>query len=509
MGEKIPLCVVKENSNGQFSPVNNNPNNNSIPTTTTTTTTTTVANAQSTNNNHQNNNFEQNEKKIHSKISPVFSSDDTSKQSPRKKPKLERSETIAIQSSKFLPVNDEEDDEKTASTAKLHPQDQERIDNERKRKLEQLKQQNQIGIQNRFKYKCNMGEDCFIIDPQHWRDYGHKDEESQDFQNQRQQQRQQSPQPKQKEFNNKTNNNKSIVHESKIEQHQQQQHQPLLSLSSTTITKPNQMILTFSSASLNSHQSDEIILDQNHQRRSNPPSPRRGSLSPRRSSPSPSASPDRRNLNQVINSTSFDPRKYLVTTDTQSHSSTTSSQNNNASNGLQMNNFSNFQISKFLDLQNQELIILVGAPASGKSTLCIRELTTLNYFRINRDSVGSMDECVRLCASQLAAQKSVVIDNTNPARSDRKRFISLAQNLGVLSIKCFLFDSPTELVQHLNVFRERQTEGVVKRIPKDAYDKYYGRFEMPNVEEGFVEIVKIPFIAKFDSERHRKLFLQK
>jgi hypothetical protein len=80
---------------------------------------------------------------------------------------------------------------------------------------------------------------------------------------------------------------------------------------------------------------------------------------------------------------------------------------------------------------------------------------------------------------------------------------------GVQSIKCFLFDIENQLVQHLNAFRERQTEGNTKRIPKEAYARYYGKFEHPTGEEGFGEIIRIPFIAKFDSERNRKLFLLK
>ena len=65
----------------------------------------------------------------------------------------------------------------------------------------------------------------------------------------------------------------------------------------------------------------------------------------------------------------------------------------------------------------QELVLMLGPPASGKSTFAKRYLVKpAGYFHVNRDTLGTQDKCLKATESALKEGKSVVVDNTNPSR---------------------------------------------------------------------------------------------
>ena len=73
----------------------------------------------------------------------------------------------------------------------------------------------------------------------------------------------------------------------------------------------------------------------------------------------------------------------------------------------------------------QEMIVLVGSPAAGKSTFAKRHLAS--YQRISQDDLGSLAKCKHQCAAALRDKKSVVIDSTNRNRAVRGGWVALAQ----------------------------------------------------------------------------------
>ena len=66
------------------------------------------------------------------------------------------------------------------------------------------------------------------------------------------------------------------------------------------------------------------------------------------------------------------------------------------------------------DKRSPELVLLVGSPASGKSTLCD------DYFReyqhVNQDTLKTLPKCIQFATKWLKQKVSVVVDNTNPSR---------------------------------------------------------------------------------------------
>ena len=74
--------------------------------------------------------------------------------------------------------------------------------------------------------------------------------------------------------------------------------------------------------------------------------------------------------------------------------------------------------------------------------------------------------------------------------------------------RCFIMKTPLELARHLNLVRQNQTKGQVRRIPDVGYHVYKKNFEAPTKTEGFSEIVEVDFVPKFDSSTDQRLFKQ-
>jgi len=91
---------------------------------------------------------------------------------------------------------------------------------------------------------------------------------------------------------------------------------------------------------------------------------------------------------------------------------------------------------------------------------------------------------------------SVVVDNTNPSADTRAEFISVAQAKDI-PVRCFVMQTSTEVVEHLNYVRVRETNGETRRIPEVAYRTYNKKFDHPVKSEGFSEVRLIDFIPDF------------
>ena len=73
-----------------------------------------------------------------------------------------------------------------------------------------------------------------------------------------------------------------------------------------------------------------------------------------------------------------------------------------------------------------EAVILIGIQGSGKSTFC-RERLFHTHVRINLDMLQSRHRETILLTACLNAKQPFVVDNTNPTREERARYISAAR----------------------------------------------------------------------------------
>ena len=153
----------------------------------------------------------------------------------------------------------------------------------------------------------------------------------------------------------------------------------------------------------------------------------------------------------------------------------------------------------------QEIIIMVGPPASGKSTTASKKIFK-DYEIISQDDLGTKAKVLKAIDKSLKSGKSVIVDRKNEYVDSRKDIYKLADKYDI-PIRIFFFNYPKELVEHLDRYRYIKTG---KKIPKIVYNKYYSEkkgLEKPSKEESEMikTIIEIPFkVKKTDDE----LFMQ-
>jgi len=144
-----------------------------------------------------------------------------------------------------------------------------------------------------------------------------------------------------------------------------------------------------------------------------------------------------------------------------------------------------------------ELIILVGFPASGKSYYAVNYIIPHGYAYINQDTMKTEKKCLIETEKQLKLKKNIIIDNTNLSLEKRKIYLDLAKQYKY-TCRSIVFTTSIDLCKHNNLYRYCSTNGQVKIVPKIAYNIMKGKYVEPVKEEGFTEIIKMDF--KLDSK---------
>ncbi|KAJ3314710.1 DNA kinase/phosphatase Pnk1 [Boothiomyces sp. JEL0838] len=173
-----------------------------------------------------------------------------------------------------------------------------------------------------------------------------------------------------------------------------------------------------------------------------------------------------------------------------------------------------FQPSKFEtaiklpDLDQYDILVCVGSPASGKSTFCSKKIPQFNV--INQDTLRSLPNCIKLYKQYLSEGKKIVIDNTNPQEATRKKYLELKNGK---KAACLYFTASLEICIHNNFYREflplvKGGTEKGKNVPKIALHTYWSKFEKPNLKEGFDAIYEIPFSLEFQDDTERNFWKQ-
>ena len=121
----------------------------------------------------------------------------------------------------------------------------------------------------------------------------------------------------------------------------------------------------------------------------------------------------------------------------------------------------------------KELIILVGYPACGKTTYALH----IKHKRINQDSLGSKQKCLKLFNYYVKNKDDIVIDNTNTIKKIRQEYINIAKQENYYII-CMNFTNNMKYCMEQNDLR-------CKRVPKVVYYKIRKHYENPTLDEGF------------------------
>lgn len=138
---------------------------------------------------------------------------------------------------------------------------------------------------------------------------------------------------------------------------------------------------------------------------------------------------------------------------------------------------------------DKTLVILIGLQGSGKSTF-YKKYLSLDYVRVNLDTLKTRHQEKLLIDECIAGQKSYAIDNTNPTRLDRERYIIPAKEAGYRVVG-YLMESKIKDCIKRNALREGKA-----RVPEKAIAATSNKLEIPSFDEGFDEL----YFVKNDGE---------
>ncbi|MFO7905053.1 MAG: AAA family ATPase [Planctomycetota bacterium] len=139
-----------------------------------------------------------------------------------------------------------------------------------------------------------------------------------------------------------------------------------------------------------------------------------------------------------------------------------------------------------------EAVILMGLQASGKSTFCKQRFFD-THVRINLDMLKTRNRERRLLHVCFDTGQPFVVDNTNPTRKDRQRYIPAAKSAGFRVVGYYFQSNVEECMQR------NDTRCEPDRIPEGGVRSTHRRLQLPRFDEGFDELyhVKIAGTGEF------------
>lgn len=131
-----------------------------------------------------------------------------------------------------------------------------------------------------------------------------------------------------------------------------------------------------------------------------------------------------------------------------------------------------------------EAVLLIGIQASGKSSFC-RERFFDTHVRVNLDMLRSRRREQLLVEACLAGGAPFVVDNTNPTRADRARYLAPARAAGYRVVGYWFATEPKEAIR-----RNAARTGKARVAPSSIWGTAR-RLEPPAWDEGFDELYRV------------------
>lgn len=133
-----------------------------------------------------------------------------------------------------------------------------------------------------------------------------------------------------------------------------------------------------------------------------------------------------------------------------------------------------------------DAVIFTGIQGSGKSSF-YRDRFAETHVRINLDMLRTRHREEIILEACLRAKQPFVIDNTNPQRTDRQRYITVAREAG-FAVRGFFFRSAITECMERN--RSRSSP-----VPDAGVLGTHARLEIPSLDEGFSELHYVSLVA--------------
>lgn len=133
------------------------------------------------------------------------------------------------------------------------------------------------------------------------------------------------------------------------------------------------------------------------------------------------------------------------------------------------------------------MVVLVGLPGSGKSTVA-KELEKHGFVRVNQDDLGSRSACKKLAADSLKAHKNVVIDRCNFDGLQRKAWLDMATSFALTDVKAYMLDVPQDVCITRAGARENHPTIHSVEEATNAVTELGSKLTYPNLDEGFTAV---------------------
>ncbi len=124
-----------------------------------------------------------------------------------------------------------------------------------------------------------------------------------------------------------------------------------------------------------------------------------------------------------------------------------------------------------------EIIVLVGIPGSGKSTIARNRFP--NHKRLNLDTLHTRKKEDEEIATCLMNGSDIIVDNTNTTQKSRKKYVQIAKLFGI-PIRAIYINCPVDLALQRNASRTGK-----EHVPDKAVRFYYKILQPPSTDEGF------------------------
>ena len=133
---------------------------------------------------------------------------------------------------------------------------------------------------------------------------------------------------------------------------------------------------------------------------------------------------------------------------------------------------------------------MIGIQASGKSTFCNRYFPD-SFAHISLDELNTRNKEKNLLMDCISKGLNIVIDNTNPTKDDRQRYIPVLKENKYRIAGYFMQSRIADCVK-----RNENRQGK-SRIPNSAIAATSNKLELPEHTEGFDDLY---FVRMLDDE---------